>query len=111
MSQYIWICPNCRHQFQGHVFDEGTYGSGPICNTCCVELEFLHEEDVGAKAALNEPSVKKQVAPLTPPLPSVSGRDNSSPKQREAKSPILSMKISPSRWSYSCWQTRAAKAL
>lgn len=61
MSQYIWICPNCRHQFQGHVFDEGTYGSGPICNTCCVELEFRHEEDVGAKAALNEPSVKKQV--------------------------------------------------
>ena len=55
MSQYIWICPKCRHQFQGHVFDEGTFGSGPICNTCCVELEFLAVED-----AADEPAFKKR---------------------------------------------------
>ena len=54
MSQYIWICPNCRHQFQGHVFDEGTYGSGPICNTCCVELEFLPGEDAADEPAFNK---------------------------------------------------------
>ena len=55
MSQYIWICPNCRHRFQGHVFDEGTYGTGPICITCCVELEFLLGEDV-----LDESAFKKR---------------------------------------------------
>ena len=61
MSDYIWICPNCRHRFQGHVFDEGTYGTGPICNACCVELEFRRKEDVGVKPAVNEPGVKKPV--------------------------------------------------
>ena len=55
MSQYIWICPNCRNQFQDHVFDEGTFGSGPICNTCCVELEFRPVEDV-----VDEPAFKKR---------------------------------------------------
>ena len=60
-QDYTWICPNCRHQFHGHVFDEGTYGTGPICNACCVELEFLLEEGVGTKAAVNEPHSKKQV--------------------------------------------------
>ena len=64
MSQYIWICPNCRHQFQGHVFDEGTFGSGPICNTCCVELEFLPVEDAANKSAFKERNSGKQV--LTP---------------------------------------------
>ena len=61
MSQYIWICPKCLHQFQGHVFDEGTYGNGPICNACCVELEFLPAVDAGAKPAKKEPTGKKQV--------------------------------------------------
>ena len=55
MSRYIWICPSCRHRFQGHVFDEGTYGTGPICNACCVELEFRHEEN-----AADEPAFKEQ---------------------------------------------------
>ncbi len=55
MSRYIWICPKCLHQFQGHVFDEGTYGSGPICNACCVELEFVPGED-----AADEPAFKEQ---------------------------------------------------
>ena len=61
MSDYIWICPNCRHRFQGHVFDEGTYGTGPICNACCVELEFLPEEDAGVKTAPGEPNAEKPV--------------------------------------------------
>ena len=61
MSQYIWICPNCRHQFEGHVFDEGTYGSGPICNTCCVELEFRPKEDVANKSAFKKRNSGKQV--------------------------------------------------
>ncbi|MCY4382131.1 MAG: hypothetical protein OXE44_03150 [Nitrospinae bacterium] len=54
MSEYIWICPKCLHQFHGHVFDEGTYGNGPICNTCCVELEFLPAVDVADKSAIQE---------------------------------------------------------
>lgn len=61
MSRYIWICPKCLHRFQGHVFDEGTYESGPICNACCVELEFRHEEDSGAKPPNKEPNASKQV--------------------------------------------------
>ena len=61
MSQYIWICPTCRHQFQGHVFDEGTYGSGPICNTCCVELEFLAVEDASDEPAFKKRNSGKQV--------------------------------------------------
>ena len=61
MSDYIWVCPNCRHRFQGHVFDEGTYGTGPICNACCVELEFRLKEDVGARPAPGEPNARKPV--------------------------------------------------
>ena len=37
------------------MFDEGTYGSGPICNACCVELEFAPGED-----AADEPALKEQ---------------------------------------------------
>ena len=61
MSRYIWICPSCRHRFQGHVFDEGTYGTGPICNACCVELEFVPGEDAADESALKERNRGKQV--------------------------------------------------
>ena len=66
MSQYIWICPNCRHRFQGHVFDEGTYGTGPICNACCVELEFAPGEDAADEPALKERNRRKQVRATHP---------------------------------------------
>ena len=68
MSQYIWICPKCRHQFQGHVFDEGTFGSGPICNTCCVELEFLPVEDVADEPAFKKRNSGKQLRTPHPAL-------------------------------------------
>ena len=61
MSRYIWICPSCQHRFQGHVFDEGTYGTGPICNACCVELEFVPGEDAADESALKERNRGKQV--------------------------------------------------
>ncbi len=66
MSQYIWICPNCRHRFQGHVFDEGTYGTGPICNACCVELEFAPGGDAADESALKERNRGKQVRATHP---------------------------------------------
>ena len=40
-----------QRRFVRSVFDEGTYGNGPICNTCCVELEFLPAVDVADKSA------------------------------------------------------------
>jgi len=37
-EQTVWICPNCKRTFRGHVFGEGTSMSGPTCNACCVPL-------------------------------------------------------------------------
>ncbi len=45
MNYYDWVCPHCHRQFQGHVFEETTYGNGPVCNMCCVELELLLAEE------------------------------------------------------------------
>lgn len=37
-EQTVWVCPNCKRTFRGHVFGEGTSMSGPTCNACCVSL-------------------------------------------------------------------------
>lgn len=66
MSRYTWICPSCLHRFQGHVFDEGTYGTGPICNACCVELEFAPGEDAADEPALKERNRGTQVRATHP---------------------------------------------
>ena len=66
MSRYTWICPSCLHQFQGHVFDEGTYGTGPICNACCVELEFAPGEDAADESVFKERNRGKQVRATHP---------------------------------------------
>jgi len=40
----VWQCPKCERTFREHVFGEGTYGSGPICNVCCAPLVLMREE-------------------------------------------------------------------
>ena len=44
-AQSVWVCPNCKRTFRGHVFGEGTSMSGPTCNTCCVPLVLLSTQE------------------------------------------------------------------
>lgn len=46
----VWRCPNCGRTFRHHVFSHATPATGPMCNACCVELEWA-EVEVGAPAA------------------------------------------------------------
>jgi len=46
-SQKAWRCPKCGRTFRQHVIAECTHASGPVCNKCAVELEWM-DTDVGA---------------------------------------------------------------
>ena len=40
----VWRCPSCRRTFRNHVFSHATPATGPMCNACCVELEWAEVE-------------------------------------------------------------------
>lgn len=58
----VWVCPNCKRTFRGHVFGEGTSMSGPTCNACCVSLvspSAQEGEEMFAMEAMEEAMEKE----------------------------------------------------
>ncbi len=39
--QLAWRCPRCGRIYRQHVFSPSTPASGPMCNACCVALEWV----------------------------------------------------------------------
>ena len=49
--EMAWRCPRCGRIFRHHVFAYTTLATGPMCNACCVELEWAEVEKRAAAGA------------------------------------------------------------